>query len=58
MSSRLSCNSKAFASVLPEKLEEMFPRYYTNNDVISKFKSTTTHWCVTRRERVNTYLHA
>ena len=43
ISSRFSGNSEAFASELLENLEEMFPRYYMDSDVISKFKSSTTH---------------
>ena len=26
------------------KLKEMFPLYYIDSDIISRFKSTTTHW--------------
>ena len=29
-------------------LEEMFPRYYMDSDVISGFKNVTTHLCVIR----------
>ena len=30
----------------------MFPWFYMDNNVISRFKSSTIHLCVTRRERV------
>ena len=40
------------ASELLEQLDEMCRRYNIDSDVINKFKSATTHWCVTRRERV------
>ena len=53
ISSGLSSNSKASASELLENTEEMFPWYYMVSDVINIFKSSTTPWCVTRRERVN-----
>ena len=35
---RFSGNSEASASELPENLQEMFPWYYMNIDVISRFK--------------------
>ena len=48
ISSRFSGNSEAFASELPENLEEM------DSDVINIIKwYQITHWCVTRRERVS-----
>ena len=50
---RFSSNSEASASELQENLEKSSPLYYMDTDVISKFKSLTTHRCVTRRERVN-----
>ena len=40
----------ASASEFLENLGEMFPLYYMDGDVISMFKSSTTLWCVTRRE--------
>ena len=40
-----SSNSETSASELLENLEEMFPRYFLDDDVI-------THWCVISRERV------
>ena len=47
---RFSSNSEASASELLENLEEISPRYYMNSgDVITRFKSTTTHSCVTRQ---------
>ena len=47
LSSRFSSNSEASASELSENLVEI------SNGVISRFKSSITHWCVTRHERVN-----
>ena len=35
VSSRFSSNSEAFASELLLNLEEMFPRYYVNSNVLS-----------------------
>ena len=52
-SSRFSSNSEAKASKLIENLEEMFLRYYMDSDIISRFKSSTMPYCVTRFERVN-----
>ena len=49
ISFRFCGNSEAFTSELLEVLEEMFPQYYMNSDIISWFKSSTTHLCVTRR---------
>ena len=49
-SSKCSCNSEASASELQEHFEEVFHQYYIDYDGISEFKSSTTHWCVTRRE--------
>ena len=46
-----SSNSEAFASELLENIEEMFPQYYMQIDMLSMFKSFNTHRCVTRRER-------
>ena len=43
-------------SELLENPEEMFPRYYVDSDIINRFIPATTHWCVTRRERVSYYL--
>ena len=48
-----SSNSEAFASELLENLEEMFPMYYIYSGVFSVFKSTITHWRVTRCVKVN-----
>ena len=44
-----SSNSEASTSDLLENVGEMFPQC----DMYVMFKSTTTHKCVTRRERVN-----
>ena len=41
-------NSKASVSDYPTHHEEMCSWHG-----ISRFKSSTTHWCVTRRERVS-----
>ena len=38
---------------LPQNLEEMFPRYYVDSDVVSIFKYPFIHWFVTQREKVN-----
>ena len=45
MSSRFSSNSEATAK---KNIEEMFPRYYMGSDTIIRFRSSTTHCCVTR----------
>ena len=42
----------SYVSELPENIEEMFLLYYMDWDVISRFKYSTTHWCVARHERV------
>ena len=55
MSPRFSSNSEALASELLENLEGMFPLCYMNGDVVSLFKSSTTHGGVTRRERVKAW---
>ena len=47
ISSRFSRNSDLF-----ENLEGISLRYYLNSDVTTGFKSSTTHWCATRDERV------
>ena len=39
-------------SELLDNLEEMLSRYHMDSDVISRFKSLTTHWRVTRCEKV------
>ena len=49
---RFSVNYEANISKLLENLGEMFPSYYKDSDIIIKFKSSTTHWCVTFQERV------
>ena len=49
----LSSNSEAFASELLENLGEMLPLYHMDIDVIYRFKYSTTHWCITHRERFN-----
>ena len=36
---------KRNTSELQENLEEMLPWYYMDSDVISRFKSSATHWC-------------
>ena len=46
-------NVEEFLKKCWRNVEEMFSRYYMDN---SRFKSLTTHWCVTRRERVNSSL--
>ena len=46
---RLGSNS----SEVLQNLEEIFPRYYVENEVINKLKYSITHWCVIRRERFN-----
>ena len=51
ISSLFSCNPSAFASELQEYIENYLLRYYMHGNVISMFKSSTTHWYVTRRER-------
>ena len=54
ISSRFSGNSEADAPELPENLEEMFPRYYIDGEVISKFKSSTTNYAMKRmNEKIN-----
>ena len=52
MSSRFPSNSEANASKLLTNHEEIFFRCYVYSDVINRFKSSITHWCVTRCERV------
>ena len=37
----------ADASELLENIKQMFLRYYKDGDVISRFKSSIIHWCVT-----------
>ena len=55
MSSRFLSNYEAFASELPENLEEMFPRYDMDSDVIRILKlSTPPYWCVDRCKRDKT----
>ena len=49
-SSTFSSNSEVSASELLENLEEMFPQYYMGSDVMSRFKSSTMHWCVVTKE--------
>ena len=49
--SKFTGNIEAGASEFLENLEEMFPRYYIDIDVVSRFKYLTTHRCVTRRGR-------
>ena len=49
MSSRFSSNSEE----LLENIEDMFPQYYMESDVINRLISSITHWGVTRRESVN-----
>ena len=44
---------EANTSELRENLEEMFPRFYTGSDAISRSTFSITHWCVTRREHSN-----
>ena len=53
ITSRLSSNSEVFTSESLQNLEEKFPLHYMENVVISRFKSLTIHWCVTRCKRVN-----
>ena len=36
-------NSEASASELLENIEEIFPRYYMESDILNRFKSSTTH---------------
>ena len=38
--------------LLIETPEERFPLFYMDTYAINILKSTTTHWCVTREERV------
>ena len=42
ITSKFSCNSEANASELQENLEEIFPRYYMDSDVIRRVKSSAT----------------
>ena len=46
-------SSRFTATKLLEHLEEMFPLHHRDNNVISRLKSVTTHWCVIRLERVS-----
>ena len=50
ISSSYSSNFEAFASELLENLKEMFTWYSMHIDIFSMIISSTTHWCVTRRE--------
>ena len=50
MSSRFSSNSEAYASELLENLEDIFPLYYMDSDIVRRFKYSTTHWRVIRRD--------
>ena len=52
ISSRFCISFKASTSELLQSLEEMFPVYYVDSDIINRFKSSTLHWCVTQQERV------
>ena len=45
---------KRDASEWLENLEELFP--YRDCDLSSRFKLSTTHGCVTRREKINKYM--
>ena len=36
-------NSEASASELLENIEEIFPRYYMESDILNRFKSSPTH---------------
>ena len=47
-----SSNSETSASELLQNLEEMFPQYYLNSDVINRFK-IFTHLCVVHRCGIN-----
>ena len=51
--SMFSSNSEANALELLKNLEDMFPLYYMYKDICNGFKSSTTHYGVIRRERVN-----
>ena len=42
-------NFEADASELLDTPEDMFHRYYIDSDVISRFESVTSFWCVSRR---------
>ena len=55
---RNSSNSEVSSSELLENLEEIFPLYYTDSDVINTFKSSTTHGCVNRGDGyINGYIN-
>ena len=41
---------------MSSELLEHFSRYYMDDDFTIKLKSSTTHWCVARREWVNDLL--
>ena len=42
----------AKAAELLENHEEMFPHYQMGSDVNSRFKSSTTHWCVMQIDKL------
>ena len=46
-------NEETFLQDFLENLEEMFPRYYTHNDVCNGFGYSTTCYRVIGREGVN-----
>ena len=48
--SRFSSNSEASASEILENIHTS--SYYMDSNVISRFKSSTTHECVARREKL------
>ena len=53
ISSIFSSNSEDFASELLKYIKEKFANYYIHGNIFNSLTSSTTHWCLIRRERVN-----